>query len=223
MVEDLSYQVERKKIKNIYIRVLPPDGKVKVTAPRQVSDRAIEEFVRSRREWIMAARKKLLSQPLHKVYTYENGEKHLLWGKEYSLEVVYTKGKPCASVQGEQILLELPKDGDTALRQKLIENLYRRQLKAKVPLLMEKYTKIVGKVPDSWGVKNMKTRWGTCNVTDKRIWLNLQLAKFPQECLEYVIVHELVHLYEKGHNAVFYGYMDRFYPGWREIRKKLKG
>ncbi|MBQ8821861.1 MAG: M48 family metallopeptidase, partial [Lachnospiraceae bacterium] len=156
-------------------------------------------------------------------YTYENGEKHLLWGKEYSLEVVYTKGKPCASVQGEQILLELPKDGDTALRQKLIENLYRRQLKAKVPLLMEKYTKIVGKVPDSWGVKNMKTRWGTCNVTDKRIWLNLQLAKFPQECLEYVIVHELVHLYEKGHNAVFYGYMDRFYPGWREIRKKLKG
>ena len=223
MVEDVSYQVERKRIKNMYIRVLPPDGRVKVTAPGQVSDRAIEAFVRSRRDWILAAQKKLLSQPLHKAYTYENEEKHLLWGKEYPLEVVYTKGKPGASVQGEQIFLEIPKDGDITLRQKLVEDLYRRQLKARVPLLMEKYSAIVGKSPDSWGVKNMKTRWGTCNITDKRIWLNLQLAKFPQECLEYVIVHELVHLYEKGHNAVFYGYMDRFYPGWREIRKKLKG
>ena len=223
MVEDLSYQVERKKIKNIYIRVLPPDGRIKVTAPRQVSDRMIEEFVGSRREWIMDARKKLLSQPLHKVYTYECGEKHLLWGQEYSLEIVYTKGKPHASVQEDVLLLEVPADGDVVLRQKLVEDLYRRQLKARVPLLMEKYAGIVGKYPDSWGVKNMKTRWGTCNVTDKRIWLNLQLAKFSQECLEYVIVHELVHLYEKGHNVVFYGYMDRFYPGWREIRKKLKG
>ncbi len=223
MIEDLSYQVERKKIKNMYIRVLPPDGRIKVTAPRQVSDRVIAEFVNSRREWILAAQKKLLTRPLHKVYTYESGEKHLLWGKEYPLEVVYTKEKPYASVQGDVLLLEVPADGEVTLRQKLIEDLYRRQLKAKVPLLLEKYTGIVGKSPETWGVKNMKTRWGTCNVTDRRIWLNLQLAKFPQECLEYVIVHELVHLYEKGHNAVFYGYMDRFYPGWREIRKKLKG
>lgn len=222
MVEELSYQVERKKIKNMYIRV-QPDGSVKVTAPRQVSDRAIEEFVRSRREWILAARKKLENQPLHMTYTYQGGEKHLLWGKEYTLEVVYTKGKPQASVQGEQIFLEVPRDGDLNLRQKLVEDLYRRQLKAKVPLLMEKYAQIVGKTPDCWGVKNMKTRWGTCNITDKRIWLNLQLAKYEPECLEYVIVHELVHFYVAGHNAQFYGYMDRFYPGWREIRKKLKG
>ena len=222
MVEDLSYQVERKRIKNIYIRVLP-DGTVKVTAPKQVSDRTIEEFVRSKREWILAARKKLLAQPLHQTYTYESGEKHLLWGKEYPLEVVYTKGKPHASLQGEALLLEVPADGDTALRQKLIEDLYRRQLKAKVPLLMEKYSAIVGKAPDSWGVKNMKTRWGTCNTTDKRIWLNLQLAKYEPECLEYVIVHELVHFYERGHNAVFYGYLDQFYPDWKAVRKKLKG
>lgn len=223
MAEELFYQVERKRIKNMYIRVLPPDGTVKVTAPKQVSDRAIEEFVRSRREWILTARKKLLNQPLHKTYAYENGEKHLLWGQEYVLEIVYTKGKPCATVQGGQLLLEIPAGGDRVLRQKLVEDLYRRQLKARVPLLMEKYAEIVGKRPDSWGVKNMKTRWGTCNVTDKRIWLNLQLAKFPLECLEYVIVHELVHFYVAGHNAEFYAYMDQFYPGWKEIRKKLKG
>ncbi len=223
MVEEVSYQVERKRIKNMYIRVLPPDGTVKVTAPKQISDKTIEEFVRSRREWILAARKKILAQPLHKTYTYESGEKHLLWGKEYTLELVFTKSKPCASVQDGKILLEVPGDGDMVLRGKLVEDLYRRQLKARVPLLMEKYSLVVGKAPDSWGVKNMKTRWGTCNVTDKRIWLNLQLAKFPQECLEYVIVHELVHFYVAGHNAEFYGYMDRFYPGWKDIRKKLKG
>lgn len=222
MREEITYQVERKRIKNMYIRV-QPDGSVKVTAPKQVSDRAIEEFVRSRREWILAARKKLENQPLHMTYTYQSGEKHLLWGKEYTLEVIYTKGKPLASVQGDQIFLEIPMEGDLALRQKLIEDLYRRQLKARVPLLMDKYTKIVGKAPDSWGVKNMKTRWGTCNITDKRIWLNLQLAKYEPECLEYVIVHELVHFYVAGHNGEFYGYMDRFYPGWRDIRKKLKG
>lgn len=222
MQEEITYQVERKRIKNMYIRVLP-DGSVKVTAPRQVSDRIIEEFVSSRRDWILAARKKLESQPLHRSYSYANGERHLLWGKEYTLEVVYTGGKPRASTQGEQIFLEIPRDGDVALKQKLMEELYRRQLKARVPLLMEKYSGIVGTAPDSWGVKNMKTRWGTCNITDRRIWLNLQLAKYEPECLEYVIVHELVHFYVAGHNAQFYGYMDRFYPNWREIRKKLKG
>lgn len=206
----------------MYIRV-QPDGSVRVTAPRQVSDRTIEEFVHSRREWILAARKKLENQPLHMTYSYETGEKHLLWGKEYTLEVIYTAGKPQASVQGGPMLLEIPKGGDRILKQKLVEDLYRRQLKARVPLLMEKYTQIVGQAPDSWGVRNMKTRWGTCNITDRRIWLNLQLAKYEPACLEYVIVHELVHFYVAGHDARFYGYMDRFYPGWREIRKKLKG
>ena len=222
MPEEITYEVERKKIKNMYLRVLP-DGRVKVTAPKQVSDRAIREFVQARREWIQAAGKKLENQPLHRTYTYENGEKHLLWGKEYPLEIVYTKGKPAATLQGDVILLETGKEHDGSARQKLLEDLYRRQLKARVPLLMEKYSQIVGQAPDSWGVKNMKTRWGTCNITDRRIWLNLQLAKYEPQCLEYVIVHELVHFYVAGHNAEFYGYLDRFYPGWREIRKKLKG
>lgn len=222
MPEEITFQVERKKIKNMYLRVLP-DGSVKVTVPKQVSDRAIREFVQSRREWIQAARKKLENQPLHRTYTYENGEKHLLWGKEYPLEIVYTKGKPAATLQGDVILLETCKEQDAAARQKLLDDLYRRQLKARVPLLMERYSLIVGQAPDSWGVRSMKTRWGTCNITDRRICLNLHLAKYEPQCLEYVIVHELVHFYVAGHNAEFYGYMDRFYPDWREIRKKLKG
>lgn len=223
LIGDWLVVVERKKIKNMYIRVLPPDGKVKVTVPDRVTDRMVEEFVKSRREWIMQAQKKIQKQPLNAVKKYVTGEKHLLWGKEYSLEIIYTKDKPQATVQGDTILLEVPSDADVSAREKLLEDLYRRQLKARIPLLLEKCAAIVGKTPSAWGVKNMKTRWGTCNITDKRIWLNLQLAKFEPACLEYVITHELVHLYVRNHDAQFYGYMDRFYPDWREIRKKLKG
>ncbi|MBP3544306.1 MAG: M48 family metallopeptidase, partial [Lachnospiraceae bacterium] len=94
-------------------------------------------------------------------------------------------------------------------------------LKAAVPEVMKKCIVKVRRTPSEWRIKNMRTRWGTCNVVDKRIWLNLQLAKKPPECLEYVITHELVHLYERNHSRKFWGYMDRFYPDWREARKKL--
>lgn len=222
MTEKISYTVEKKCMKNMYLRVLP-DGSVKVTAPLQTDDRTIREFVFSKQEWIQKKLAGLQEQPLHKSAAYESGEEHLLWGKRYPLEIVYTKGRACASVQEGHILMELPHESEAWQKQKLLEELYRRQLKARIPLLLEKNAAIVGKAPEHWGVKNMKTRWGTCNIRDKRIWLNLQLAKYEPECLEYVIVHELVHFYEPGHNAVFYGYMDKFYPHWREVREKLKG
>lgn len=98
---------------------------------------------------------------------------------------------------------------------------YRRNIKKEIPQLLEKWQKIIGVTASDWGVKNMKTRWGTCNIEDKRIWLNLQLVKKPFECLEYVMVHELVHLLEKNHNKIFISYMDEFLPNWRKIKEEL--
>ena len=120
------------------------------------------------------------------------------------------------------IYLPVDKDSKIKKREKLILEFYRKEIKNEIEILLDECVKTVGKKPDEWRVKNMKTRWGTCNVKDKRIWLNLQLAKTPKECLRYVIIHELTHLYIANHGKEFQNLMDKFYPNWKEIKEILK-
>lgn len=121
-----------------------------------------------------------------------------------------------------EILLRVPMNSTPEQRKYLLEEFYRSELKAVIPYLMEKYTRIVGKAPEEWRIRNMKTRWGTCNVVDKRIWLSLHLAKKDPRCLDYVIVHELTHLYEPNHSKAFWERVGRYYPDWKAVRKLLK-
>lgn len=220
-VNGISITVEKKKIKNLYLRVQPPFGEVRLTAPMYATDRELRAFVEAKMDWLERARAKYREAAEQGIPEYLPGEKHYLWGKSYPLEVVFSVQRPCVRLEEERIVLSVPMDFSAGQREKVMLEWYREQLKQAASPLMEKYTAIVGKTPLEWRVKNMKTRWGTCNVVDKRIWLNLQLAKKPPECLEYVIVHELVHLYERGHNKRFWSYVERFYPDWREVRKKL--
>ena len=220
IINGTTVQITKKRIKNIYLRVLP-GGVVTVTAPFHMSEKEIENFVQNHQDWIEKHKEKIMNRQDKEEYAYESGEEHYLWGEKYTLEVIYTKGKKQASLQGDRILLEIPAETAVEQREAVLDELYRRQMQARLPEIIARYSAIVGKSPKSYGIKKMKTRRGTCNTTDGRIWLNLHLAKYNILCLEYVVTHELVHFYEKGHNAAFYGHLDRFFPSWKTIKRAL--
>lgn len=220
-IEGLILQIERKKIKNMYLRVLPPNGTVKMTVPLSVSENVIRSFLISHKEWIQKAQLKFEKAEEFQEHQYESGEKHMLWGKTYELEVIPSQRKSRVLLKNDRIFLFVSINSTKEERERLMLVWYREQLKAAIPSVMERCVSIVGRTPNEWHIKNMRTKWGTCNVQKKRIWLNLQLAKKSPECLEYVIIHELVHLYVRNHNQEFKEYMDRFYPNWREVKKKL--
>lgn len=220
IIDGISIQVTKKKIKNIYLRVLP-GGVVTVTAPLHMSDREIEKFVQNHQEWIAKHKEKLESRQDKTALVYESGEVHYLWGERYTLRIIPTKGAQRASVQGHEIYLEVWPKATVSEKEKVMDAFYRRQMQARLPEVIARYSAIVGKSPKAYGIKKMKTRWGTCNTTDGRIWLNLHLAKYNILCLEYVVTHELVHFYEKDHNSAFYGHLDRFFPVWKEVKRAL--
>ena len=220
-VGGIDISAEKKQIKNMYIRVIPPDGKVKITAPMSVTEDTIRMFAESRIVWIKKQRQKFAERPRKTERKYVTGESCYLWGKRYRLEVVYSNVRNDISISGQRIVLQVRKDSTPKQRANVMDNWYRERLKEAIPSILERCEKIAGVRAKEWHVKNMRTKWGTCNVQAKRIWLNLQLAKKTPECLEYVIVHELVHLLEKSHNDVFKAYMDRFYPNWRTVKTRL--
>lgn len=226
---DIPITITRKKIKNMYLRV-HPDGTVTVSAPKRVSDKVIWDFINSKSDWIIALREKMLSRqsetavPGQKI-SYVSGESHYLWGQPCTLLLEETAGRSNVEFLENQqsILMHAPKNSTPEQRKHLLEEFYRRELKRVVPELIEHYAGIVGESPKEWHIRSMKTKWGTCNVQDKRIWLALNLAKKHPTCLEYVIVHELTHLHVPNHSKAFWARMDVYYPQWREVRKLLNG
>lgn len=220
-IDGIDIFIERKKIKNIYIRILPPDGQVKMTVPKTITDAMLVQFAKEKMDWIKKHQEKYEHQVPSVTKQYVTGETHDLWGKKYQLEVEISGAHNKVMLQGDKIILLLRQEGTVEQRESVMEEWYRRQLKMEISAVIEPCVKVVGKAPNEWRIKKMKTRWGTCNTTQKRIWLNLQLAKKPPECLEYVIIHELTHLYTRKHDAQFKFYMDQFYPNWKAVKKRL--
>lgn len=221
IIDDIEIQVQKKKIKNIYLRVKAPQGGVQVSAPKNMNDEAIKMFVVSKISWIKKHQEKYKNRPKQCKREYISGESVYVFGKRYTLELVYSNRCNDVKIDGDQLILQVREESTIEHRANILNEWYRENIKREIPKLLEKWQKIIGVTAEEWGVKNMKTRWGTCNVRDKRIWLNLQLAKKHPKCLEYVVVHELVHLLEKSHNNIFIGYMNKFLPNWRETKKEL--
>ena len=223
-LNNLPITITRKKIKNMYLRV-HPDGTVTVSAPKRASDKVIWNFINSKADWITTQRQKLLNRQNTepKEYNYVTGEIHYFWGEPCRLLVEETTGRGSVTfVENQQIILLCsPKNSTIEQRKHLLEEFYRRELKAMVPHLLEQYVAVVGKAPIEWRIRNMKTRWGTCNTKVGRIWLALNLAKKHPKCLEYVIAHELTHLHVPNHSKAFWVRMDVYYPQWRDVRKLL--
>lgn len=220
-IGSIVMQLNRKAIKNLHISVLPPDGRVRVAAPESMTNTAIRMAVISRIPWIKRQQQYFAKQPRQSCREMVSGECHYLWAKRHRLNVIERAGKHEIKRTPGRLHLYV-NSGTTAENKALVLNaFYRDVLKERIAELLPRWERKIGVVTSFWGVKRMKTKWGSCNTDAKRIWLNLELAKKPPECLEYIVVHELVHLLERKHNQRFQAYMDDLLPDWRERRDLL--
>lgn len=217
----LDIALHRKAIKNLNISVLPPMGDVRVSAPLAMSEEMIRLVVIGRLSWIKAQQNKFANQARQSPRQMLLGESHYLWGRRYLLDVVPTTGRHYLEIRHYIIKLFVHKNTTYANRLLVLEKFYRDEMKREIAKLLDIWQKKMGVEAKSFGVKKMKTLWGSCNTNTQTIWLNLELVKKPKECLEYVVVHELVHLLERYHNDKFMAYMDEFLPNWRHTKKLL--
>lgn len=221
-VSDLVVDVHRKDIKNLHLGVYPPDGRVRVAAPLNIDDDAVRLFVISKLGWIKKQQREFTEQTRQSEREYVSGESHYYLGNRYLLNVEYHQGHPTVSVRNKTYIdLTVRPGSDHQTRKRIMTEWYRSELKRIAKPLIEEWSETIGVEVNHWGVRLMKTRWGSCNTDERRILLNLELAKKPQQCLEYIIVHELVHLIERHHNDVFVGLMDKFLTHWRLHRDEL--
>lgn len=222
-IGDLQVEVVRKNIRSLRLTVYAADGRIRVAVPTRTSHADVEQFVQARRAWILKHQANFEKRVRPAELAYVSGETHYYQGLQHILHVHITHGAPHVVHQPGRILdLYVRATDSTQQREKVLTAWYRGQLKQQLPALIEQWQQVVGVQVQEWGVKQMKTRWGTCNIRAKRIWLNLDLIKRAPHCLEYVVVHELVHLHERLHNARFWGLMDQFMPAWRTYREQLK-
>jgi predicted metal-dependent hydrolase len=222
IIRDIPIQIVRKSIKNLHIGVYPPDGYVRVAAPLHLTDDNIRLAIVSRLSWIKKQQTKFQEQPRESKREMVAGESHYIFGHQYRMEVIERPGShEVVIINNSTIQLFVNPGTSPKNRALVLTEWYREQLKSQIPDLLNKWQSIIGEQVADWGIKKMKTKWGSCNIKERRIWLNLELAKKPIECLEYVLVHELVHLLEKHHNERFQAYMDKYLPQWRQCREIL--
>lgn len=221
LVANIPVEVVKKNIKNLHLSVLPPDGKVRVSAPEALSDDAIAMFVRTKIGWIRKQQEKFELQPRQSERQYVSGETLYVWGRQYFLRVEYSYKGNSLVLSGDNAILTVRKESTVKQRETFVNEWYRTLLKAEVEKYLPKWERITGLQCSSWQSKYMTTKWGTCNTSTGKIWLNLQLAKKPIECLEYVILHELIHLKVRNHGPEFVTEMNRYMQNWREIRNQL--
>jgi predicted metal-dependent hydrolase len=221
-VSGLRVQIARKDIKNLHLGVYPPYGRVRVAAPLRVSDDAVRLAIIGKLGWIKKQQAKFAAQPRQSEREMVSGESHYFLGKRYRLRVIlYHEAGKVVLRNKSTMDLYVRSETSAEQRRKVLQRWYREQLKALIPPLLEKWQRRMGVQVDDWGIKRMKTKWGACTVKARRIWVNLELAKKPVRCLEYIIVHELVHLLERHHSDRFTAYMDKFLPPWRRYRTEL--
>ncbi|BCL81428.1 metal-dependent hydrolase [Ktedonobacteria bacterium brp13] len=221
-VNGFVVDVVRKDIKNLHLAVYPPNGRVRVAAPLRVNDEAVRLFTISKLAWIKHQQARFAGQERQSAREFVSGESHYYQGHRYLLNVIYREGTPSVSLRNNKTMDLCVRPGSsTAVRERVLITWYRRQLKAEIVPLIDKWAALIGVTVADWGVKQMKTRWGTCNIKAGRIWLNLELIKKPVHCVEYIVVHELIHLLERHHNERFIAYMNSFMPLWQHYREEL--
>ncbi len=218
---DIAVDVVLKDIKNVHLSVYPPTGRVRISAPKRMNMETIRVFAVSKLAWIKRQQTKLRGQERETPREYLDRESHYVWGKRYLLTVGESDEPPSIELKHSRMLLRVRPRTDEDKRQALVEEWYREQLKEAVPPLLARWQPLLGVRVERFFVQRMKTKWGSCNHKARTIRLNTELAKKPAECLEYIVVHELVHLLEPTHNAHFVALMDRFMPKWQFHRRVL--
>ena len=221
-VAGIQIEVVRKVITHLHITIYPPDGRVRLAVPFWVGEEAIRLAVIERLAWIKDHREKFAGQVRPPEHEMKEGETHWFQGKKYSLAIREVAGREGVVLNGADTMeLAVRAGSDVAHRRDLLDRWYRKQLKLEIAPLIAKWEPALGMKAAAWGVRKMKTRWGSCNVKARRLWFSLELAKKPPECLEYVVVHELAHLLERRHDTRFKALMTLHLPQWRQVKKQL--
>lgn len=220
---ELSVDVIHKNIKNMHLSVHPPDGRVRISAPLRVSEEAVRLFIISKIEWIRKHQRNFADQDREPQRQYKERESHYFQGRRYLLRITEHDAPPKVVLQSKTHLdLYVRADHSTPENiQAVIKAWYRSELKKLIPPIIQKWEQQIGVTVAEWRIKQMRTRWGTCNIPEKRIWINLELAKKPLHCLEYVVVHEMIHLLERRHNERFFKLMEQYIPQWKCYKKEL--
>lgn len=222
-VSGISVQVDRKPIKNLHVGVYPPDGKVRLAVPLKTTDDAARLAVVSRLGWIKRHQKNFQEQPRQSEREMVNGESHYVFGRRYLLEVIERYGRHELEIgPSDKLKLYVRPGTGTEGKKRALQRWHRELLAARIPALIAKWEPKLGVTVADWGVRRMKTKWGSCSIEARRIWLNSELAKAPEECLEYVVVHEMVHLLERNHTERFCDLLALHYPMWLETRSRLQ-
>lgn len=218
-VRGIQVEIVRKDINNLHIGVYPPNGKVRAATPLHLDDEAVRLAIVSRLSWIQKQKTSFERQERQSAREMVTGESHYFRGRKYRLDVIETKAKQGVRlVNNNKMQLKVRPGANKKKKSAVLQKWYRQRLREIIPELLEKWEKKLNISVAETGIKLMKTRWGSCNIEARRIWINLELAKKPVSCLEYILVHEMVHLFERHHTERFRELMDYHMPDWR-IRK----
>jgi predicted metal-dependent hydrolase len=218
---EMAVNVVRKEIKNVHLSVYPPTGNVRIAAPSRMRLATIRVYAISKLPWIRQQQKKLREQERETPREYLDRESHYVWGKRYLLELVEHDAAPLIELKHRKLVLQVRPESSDERKRELLNEWYRARLKEAVPPLIKKWQKTMAVNANAFYVQAMKTKWGSCNPKAGTFRLNTELAKKPPQCLEYIVVHELVHLLEPTHNQRFVALMDRFMPKWQFHRDEL--
>jgi predicted metal-dependent hydrolase len=220
-VRGIPVEVVRKDIKNLHVGVYPPAGRVRVAAPKRLDTEQVRLAVIQRLSWIKRQRSQFQSAARQTPREMVTGESHYVWGKRLRLKVVERPGRAHVELDGDRLLLYVPEGSDREARAKVLQGWQRSELRRAVPPIIERWEQVIGRTVPQWGIKRMKTKWGSCNRDTGHIWFNLELAKKHPHSLEYVVVHEMAHLRERNHGDAFTKLMDSLLSDWRSRRNAL--
>lgn len=214
-------QILRKGIKNLHVGVYPPEGRVRIAAPISISDEAIRVAVLIRLPWIKRQQRKFLNQNRQSRREYVSGETHYVFGRPLRLQVRNEGKVHHAEIAPGRLFLRSPEGSTREQRETFLENWHRRALRKRAAPMIKKWCSTLGISEPSWGIRRMKTKWGSCNPIGSQVWINLELAKKSPKALEYVILHELAHFLTPRHDEPFMQVLDNMMPTWREVRREL--
>lgn len=223
-IQGIPVEVVRKDIKNLHLGVYPPDGRVRAAVPLRFDDEAIRLALVYRLDWIRRQQKSFRNGERQGRREMVTGESHYFRGRRYRLDVIERDARPTVRLRSNTTLeLQVRPGTERHRRERMLHRWYRRNLRKEIPPLIQKWEPAIGVRVAQWGIRKMKTKWGSCNTDAGRIWLNLELAKKPPTCLEYILVHEMVHLLERRHTERFRRLMNQLMPDWRIRKDELNG
>lgn len=220
-VSGINILIDRKDIKNLHLAVYPPDGVVRVAVPNHITDDNVRLAIITKLSWIKKQQASFKEQDRQSKREIVSGESHYYFGRRYKIQIIANKDNQGIKIYSNKLWLTIKPETSQKKKDELLNQWYRDKLKKRIPILIEKWEKIIGVKVNSWSIRKMKTKWGSCKNSSGHIIFNSELVKKPPDCLEYIVVHEMVHLLERHHNNRFKVYMDNFIPKWQLIRERL--